>query len=215
MINKLLKVFMWIFAIVLFLSIFALIFANCRINQKTENFLYETIELVPENKVGIVLGTSKYLRSGKLNQYFEYRITAAEQLFKIGKIKFIVISGDNGRTSYNEPQDMKEELIKRGIPKEKIYLDYAGFRTYDSMIRMREIFGQTDFTVISQKFHNQRAVFIANKLGMNAKGYNAQDVTAYYGFKTKVREKFARVKVFIDLGLNKRPRFLGEKIEIE
>lgn len=213
--KKIFKIILWSILIILFLALFSLLFANFRINHATKDLVFDNIELVPENKVGILLGTSKYLRSGDLNQYFEYRISAAEQLFKSGKIKYIVISGDNSRKNYNEPQDMKNELVKRGIPQENIYLDYAGFRTYDSMIRMREIFGQNSFTVISQEFHNQRAVFIANTLNMNTVGYNAKDVTAYYGFKTKLREKFARVKVFLDLGLNKKTKFLGEQIEIE
>lgn len=189
--------------------------ANQKINKQTINHIYNHTELIPENKVGLLLGTSKYLKSGKLNQYFEYRILATEQLYKSGKIKYVVISGDNSRRNYNEPQDMKEELIKKGIPKSKIYLDYAGFRTFDSVFRMKEIFGQKKFTIISQKFHNQRAVYIANALNLNAVGFNAQDVNVYNGFKTKAREKLARVKVFIDILFNKKPKFLGEKITIK
>jgi SanA protein len=110
---------------------------------------------------------------------------------------------------------MKDELIKRGIPENKIYLDYAGFRTYDSVYRMKEIFGQNRFTIISQGFHNQRAVYIASALHLDAVGFNAKDVNAYNGFKTKVREKLARVKVIIDFALKTKPKFLGEKIIIE
>ena len=213
--KKVFKIVLWILIIGTSLSLFSLFFCNYKINKETKDLVFDSIENLPENKVGLLLGTSKYLRSGVLNQYFEYRISAAEQLFKSGKIKFIVISGDNSRKNYNEPQDMKNELVKRGIPEEKIYLDYAGFRTFDSMYRMKAIFGQSNFTIISQKFHNQRAVFIANTLGMNTVGYNAKDVTAYYGFKTNLREKFARVKVFFDFTVNKKPKFLGEKIIIE
>lgn len=148
------------------------------------------------------------------NQYFDNRISAAIQLFNAGKIKFLVISGDNSRVGYNEPLDMKNALVEAEIPDSIIYLDYAGFRTYDSMIRMKEIFGQISFTVISQKFHNRRAIFIGNKFNLNVVGFNARDVYAYNGFRTKVREKLARVKVFIDLLLNNKPRFLGEKIHI-
>lgn len=109
---------------------------------------------------------------------------------------------------------MREELLKHGVPDSVIYLDYAGFRTYDSVIRMNKIFGQTNFTIISQKFHNQRAVYIARYLGLDATAYNAKDVSKYYGFKTRVREHFARVKMFLDLWTNKQPKFLGEQIEI-
>ena len=105
------------------------------------------------------------------------------------KIEFIVISGDNSKKDYNEPLDMKNELIKAGIPPEKIYLDYAGFRTYDSVIRLDKIFGQKKFTVISQDFHNRRAIYIARHLNLQAIGFNAKDVDVYNGFKTKLREK--------------------------
>lgn len=110
---------------------------------------------------------------------------------------------------------MKTGVIKEGIPENRIYLDFAGFRIYDSVFRIKEIFGQDKFTIISQKFHNQRAVYIANALNLNAIGFNASAVNTYKGFKTKIREKFARVKVFIDLVFDKKPMFLGEKIEIK
>ncbi|MBL7916233.1 MAG: YdcF family protein [Bacteroidia bacterium] len=177
--------------------------------------LFTNVDSIPENKAGLLLGTSKYLKSGKLNQYFEYRILAAEKLFKSRKISNIVISGDNSRVDYNEPQDMKDELMKRGVPEENIYLDYAGFRTFDSVYRMKAIFGQERFTVISQKFHNERAVYIAESLTMDALGFNAADVDAYNGFKTQLREKFARVKVMIDFAINTKPKFEGEKVLIQ
>ena len=213
--RRIAKIFKWLFVLGLTVSVTLIVFMNCRINQKTKNSVFESVELIPENTVGLLLGTSKLLRAGTPNQYFDNRINATVELFEVGKIKLIVISGDNSKKHYNEPQDMKEELVKRGVPENKIYLDYAGFRTFDSMYRMREIFGQKKFTIISQKFHNQRAIYIGNSLGLNTIGYNAKDVDAYNGFKTKLREKFARVKVFIDLTFNKKPKFLGEKIIID
>ena len=212
MLRKILK---WLFILGVTVSVTLIVFTNNRINQQTKNSIFESVEVIPENKVGLLLGTSKLLKSGSPNQYFYNRITAAVELYEAGKIKIIVISGDNSRKHYNEPQDMKEELIKRGIPENKIYLDYAGFRTYDSIYRMKEIFLQNSFTIISQGFHNQRAIYIANSLDLNTIGYNAKDVDVYNGSKTKLREKFARVKVFIDLTVNKKPKFLGEKIIIE
>jgi SanA protein len=169
---------------------------------------------IPYNKVGLLLGTSKYLKNGNENLYYKYRIEAAAKLYKTHKINCIVVSGDNSRKNYDEPTQMKNDLIALGIPAEKIFLDYAGFRTLDSVIRMKEIFGQSNFTIISQKFHNERAVFISQKYGLNAVGFNAQAVSKYYGFKTNLREKLARVKVFTDLFFGKQPKFLGEKIEI-
>ena len=189
-------------------------FANYKINSFSEEFLYTSTDSIPACKTAVLLGTSKFMQGGTKNYFFYNRITAAETLFKSGKIQCIIISGDNSLSYYNEPEDMKKELMKAGIPDSVIYLDYAGFRTFDSMIRAKEIFGQTKFIVVSQQFHNERAIFIARKYGIEAYGFNAEDVTAYSGFKTKVRELFARVKVFIDVYTNKQPKFLGEKIVI-
>ena len=110
---------------------------------------------------------------------------------------------------------MKAELVKNGIPDSLIYLDYAGFRTLDAVVRARDIFGQNSFIVISQKFHNERAVYLARKFGINAFGYNAKEVQAYKGFKTKLRKFFARDKMFLDLFFGVKPKFLGEKITIK
>jgi len=177
--------------------------------------VYNSTEKIPHNKVGLLLGTSKTLSNGRINLYYKYRIDAAVDLFKSGKIDFILVSGDNSTQDYDEPSTIKEDLIKNGVPSNKIFLDYAGFRTLDSIVRCKEIFGQNSITVISQQFHNERAIYIAENKGIQAVGYNSKNVTVRYGFKTLVREKFARVKMFIDLIFDKKPRFLGDKIEIK
>jgi SanA protein len=109
---------------------------------------------------------------------------------------------------------MKEELIKQGIPDSVVFLDYAGFRTFDSVIRAKEIFGQDSIIIISQQFHNERAIYIARKNNISAWGYNAKNVNSYKGFMTKIREYFARDKVFIDLLFGTKPKFLGQKITL-
>lgn len=185
-----------------------------RVKKATNQYLFSDTASIPHNKAGLLLGTAKTLRSGMPNRYFQYRIDAASMLFKSGKIDCIVISGDHSRKSYNEPEDMKVELMKQGIPEECIYLDYAGFRTLDSVVRMDKVFGQSGFTIISQEFHNQRALYIAYAKGLKAVGFNAKDVDAYNGFKTKIREKLARVKLFLDLWTDKNPKFLGEPIDV-
>lgn len=196
--------------------IFAVIVcANYAVRHTAKAFIYQNIDSIPQNKAGLLLGTSKLLRSGLPNQYFQNRIQATVDLYKAGKIEVVVISGDNSREGYNEPEDMKSELMLRGIPEDKIYLDYAGFRTLDSVVRMEKIFGQKSFTIISQKFHNQRAIYIAYAKGLQVVGYNAEDVNAYSGFKTQLREKFARVKLFLDLWTGKNPKFLGEPVIIQ
>ncbi|MGQ8868927.1 SanA/YdcF family protein [Myroides sp. TSA_177.3] len=188
--------------------------ANAQVSSSTKDQLFDEIDQVPHHKVGMVLGTSKYLNGGQLNYYFTYRIEAAAELYHAGKIDFIVVSGDNSRKNYNEPKDMEEALIERGVPKDRIYLDYAGFRTLDSVYRMQAIFNEDAFTIISQPFHNERAVYIANHLNLKTVGFNAQDVTRKYGFKTLLREKFARVKVLLDHFIDKKPKYLGPQILI-
>ena len=201
--------------VIILLSVICIIVADKTIKIKSKNFIYSDIAKIPENKVGLVLGTSKFLQNGWVNLYYQYRIDAAIALYKAGKIRYIVVSGDNGRKDYDEPTQMKADLVAGGVPENVIFIDYAGFRTLDSIVRMKEIFSQSDFIIISQRFHNERAVYLAHRYGLNAIAFNAKDVSKYYGIKTNMREKLARVKVFLDLLTNKKPRFLGEKVEIE
>lgn len=176
---------------------------------------YDSLEDVPHNKAALVLGTSPKVAGGKENKFFTNRIDAAAQLYNAGKVDFIVVSGDNRHANYNEPKAMHKALVEAGIPTEKIFLDFAGFRTLDSVVRMKTIFSQDSFTVISQRFHNERAVYLADANGLDAVGYNALDVTKLYSFKTRLRECLARVKMFLDLCMDKQPHFGGEKIEIK
>lgn len=196
------------------LALITVVSADYLVSKEAKN-CYNSIGEVAPAKVGLVLGTSKYVRSGNINQYYQYRLNATKQLFDAHKIEYVLVSGDNSTTSYDEPNTYKKDLIKMGIPEDRIILDYAGFRTLDSVVRAKEVFQEDNFILISQPFHNERALFIAKRKGIEAKGYNAKDVTYKYGFKTQLREKFARVKTCIDLFiLNTQPKFLGEKITI-
>ena len=196
------------------LAIFGLLlviaWSNYSVWSVSSDYVYENMGDVPVCKTGVLLGTSKMMANGTQNLFFTYRIDAAVSLYKAGKIKHILISGDNGTKDYNEPDDMKQALIAKGIPAAKIHLDYAGFDTYDSMIRASKVFGQRKFIVISQKFHIERAVYIARKSDIEAYGFAAQEVKKMGGFKTKVREVFARVKAFKDVLFGVEPTYLGE-----
>jgi SanA protein len=193
-----------------------ILFCNWRINKVADPYIYHDTLFSKNFNTGLLLGTSKYGSNGKPNQYFINRIDAAVKLYKAGKIKYIIVSGDNRSVNYNEPLKMKKELIKRGIPAEIIFVDYAGFRTFDSVIRAKEIFGQNTFIIISQEFHNKRAIFIARKSGIDAYGFNAEDVGMSNGLFTNMRELFARVKVFLDIYVfHSQPKYLGEKVIIE
>lgn len=185
-----------------------------RIGKLTAQHVFDRIEQIPHNRVGVVLGTSEKVRSGRPNLFFEHRMKAAVELYRSGKVDRLLLSGDNRTIHYNEPWAMRKALIAAGVDSTHITLDYAGFRTLDSMVRAREVFGQQSFTVISQRFHNERAVYIARHKGIDAIGYNARDVDAYSGFRTKLREKLARVKVFLDLLMGVEPHFLGEPVPI-
>jgi SanA protein len=192
----------------------ALFFANLKISHAAKGLVYETVDSISAQKAALVLGAAKNM--GNLpNLYFTYRIQAAKELYDAGKVKVFVVSGDNSRKDYNEADDMRSALIDAGVPGNIIYCDYAGLRTLDSVVRMNEIFGQDSFIVVSQKFHNERAVFLARHYGLTAYGYNAKDLPLNRSsYRTKIREFFARVKVFIDIAMGKGPKYLGEKIEI-
>lgn len=187
---------------------------HIKVKQTAQNHIYSSISEAPTHKVGLLLGTAKHLGGNRINLFYKYRIDAAIQLYKAGKIKFILISGDNGHKSYDEPTTMKKDLIAAGIPVSAIYLDYAGFRTLDSVVRCKKVFGEDKILVISQQFHNERAIFLAQSNDMEADGYNAKDITGKYGLKTHIREYLARTKMFLDIIFGKDPKFLGDKIKI-
>lgn len=178
-------------------------------------YLYDNVTQVPYHKAALLLGTSKTLQDGSPNLFFKTRIDAAVQLYKAGKVKYIIASGDNRVVNYNEPEQMKLSLMEQGVPDSAIVLDYAGFRTFDSIIRCEEIFGQSSFVIISQKFHNERALYIARKKGMDAIAFNAADPQGPY-IKNKLREILARVKVLLDIHVfATTPKFGGEKMELK
>lgn len=166
---------------------------------------------VPEAPVALVLGTSKYVRSGRKNIFFSNRIRAAVELYQSGKVKKLIVSGDNGSTGYNETEDMRQELIERGIPAKDIVNDHAGFRTLDSVVRANSVFGQKKFVVVSQEFHIRRAIFIADAHDLNATGYVAADPNMTAATRqVHFREILARVKAFLDVHiLGTKPRFPG------
>ena len=177
--------------------------------------IYENIDSVPYNDVGLLLGTGPQTRTGRPNTYFLHRIDAAEALYKAGKIKFILISGDNGRKDYSEPDVMRDSLIARGVPASVIYLDYAGFRTLDSVVRANRIFGRNKMTVISQRFHNERSIVLGYWQGMDLIGYNAKGTKSrMHRMRAHIREGYARIKLLLDILVDKQPHFLGDAIEI-
>lgn len=204
-----------LFLLLIVFLLIALMITNYMVSYQAKGKIYTSASKIPKNKVGLLLGTAKFLSNGNINLYYTYRINAAVALYKANKIEYILVSGDNGRKTYDEPTTFKEDLIAKGIPEDKIFLDYAGFRTLDSVIRAKEIFGQDSITIISQEFHNERAIYLAKHNNIKAIAFNAKDVQGRYGLKVQLREYLARAKASIDVLFNVSPKFLGDKIEIK
>ena len=164
--------------------------ANVMIVRAAADKTYSAVRMIPHRRVGLVLGCQKRLSDGSLNRFFQTRIAAAVNLYRHGKVDYLLASGD--------ATDLKNALIDQGVPAERIYLDYAGFRTLDSVIRAKEVFGLTEVTIISQEFQTQRAIFIANHWKLDAIGFNAPEV---FSLTIPFRERFARVRAVLDIYL--------------
>lgn len=172
---------------------------NWWVVRETRHQIYFDMHKLPANDVGLVLGTSKFVRSGKENLFFRYRMEAAARLWHEGKVKQLILSGNNDSEFYNEPSDMRNALLRLGIPDEVMHPDYAGFRTFDSVVRCKNHFGHHKITIISQNFHNARALYIGNHEGVTAVAFAAQDVPDGYSLKTLIREYLARPWAMLDV----------------
>ena len=190
------------------------LYANVTAVWASRGRIFEDVSAIPPTKVGLLFGTTDKVQ-GRENLYFRYRMDAAEKVWNAGKLDTLIVSGDNRSRYYNEPEKMKQALIERGIPADRIVCDYAGLRTLDSVVRAKEIFGADPILFISQRFQNQRAIYLAKANDIEAYGFDARDVETQAGLKTKVREVGARVKMWLDINfLDTRPRHLGEKVEM-
>jgi SanA protein len=177
--------------------------------------IYRDIESLPAREYGLLLGTTPG-SSGQTNLFFSTRIEATKELYEKKKIQHILVSGDNSRASYNEPEYMRQALMKAWVPESAITLDYAGYRTLDSIIRAREIFSLSGgFTVISQPFHIERAIFLARANDIDAIGYGAANISLRYGLYTYIREIGARWIAVYDALFETRATVLGEKEVIQ
>ena len=203
--------------LLLFGSVFVFVFGcNAWVLLSTKKLQYTEADSMPYRPVGLVLGTSKSLDGKLLNPYFQDRITAATSAIKSARVSHLIVSGDNSLVTYNEPRDMRQALISNGVNGERISMDFAGFRTFDSIVRCKEIFDQNAIVIISQPFHTPRALFIARAKRINAIALNCPD--DYTSWTTPIywREVLARCKTVIDLYiLNKSPKYLGEKEQID
>ena len=186
------------------------------IHRGGESQVYHDPALLPVNDVGLVLGTSKESGGpGRPNPHFYNRIEAAAALYRAGRVKHLLVSGDNGTRGYDEPADMRAALQARGVPAEAVTLDDAGFRTLDSVVRAKEVFGQSRLTIITDRFHAYRALFLARHHGIDAVAFPSAEVEVRWSMKARVREWFADTKACLDLYvLQTQPRFLGPPIPV-
>lgn len=199
----------WIFLYSPVLLVVFVLTCNFLIQENADGKIFTRVVDVPEVSAALVLGTSP-TTNGHENLYYQYRMEAAAELWKAGKVKYIIVSGDNSTAQYDEATYMRNSLHELGVPDSVITSDFAGFRTLDSVVRAYWVFGQNNIVIVSQEFHNERAIYLAEHFGINAIGFNAKDVPGNYGWATMAREYLARVSAVLDVNvLGTTPKFPG------
>lgn len=183
--------------------------AEWAVQHSAAGLIFESADGLPPADVALVLGTARSLGNGRANCFYAPRLDAAAELFRLGKVRGIIVSGDNSRPDYSEPGDMKVDLVARGVPASFVTCDYAGFSTHDSMQRVSRVFGQSRVIVVSQRFHLERALFLARADGLAATGYVAAAAPLGWRIRVRLREVLARGKAVLDVALGRGPKFLG------
>jgi SanA protein len=202
----------FIIAIALTVSIFTA-FLLKSIDRNSQSLIYTQISQVPQKYTGLILGAYVY-PDGRLSDMLRDRADTAIELYQAGKIERLLVSGDHGTTAYDEVNTIRDYLLLRGVDAADIFLDHAGFDTYDSLYRAREIFQADSLIVITQEFHLPRAIFIGKALGLDVVGVKA-DKYRYAGVATNyLREIPANLKAFADTVVNSQPKYLGPQIPI-
>lgn len=195
------RFFKWL-AVLMLTGVLVVAAIDLYISRQAEPYLYTDVNKIPHRKAALLLGTNKYIVKGRKNYYYLYRIQAAAALWKAGKIEAIVVSGTHDSKYYNETRSMYNDLIKAGVPEKYISQDFAGFRTLDSLIRAEAIFDLKKYIIISQKFHLERAIFIARAKGQDVIGFEAKAKEGTKAaYRMKARELLARTKAFLDVYL--------------
>jgi SanA protein len=201
--------------LVALIAVATYVICNYLVAQAGKGRVYDRADTIPPREVGLVLGTSEHKRGGGDNPYFKARIAAAAKLYHLGKVRHLLVSGDNHLDGYNEPADMRRALIAQQVPAAIITMDYAGVRTLDSIVRAEKIFGLKRFTIISQRDHDERALLIAKQYNLDAIAYAADDVPFHYAIMAHIHEWLAQIKVVLDLFiLHTAPEHLGPRESI-
>ncbi len=194
-------------------SLLLLVIINIYINNYSKEYIFKNPQKLKKSYTVLVLGAYVY-RDGTLSAVLKDRALKALELYKNKTVSKILLSGDHGKKNYDEVNHMKNFLLKRGVPASDIFMDHAGFNTYNSIVRAKKIFLTKNLIIVTQKFHLPRAIYIARKKGLNAYGYIADRRIYLNNSYNKFREFFANIKAFIHVGINKSPKFLGPKIPI-
>jgi len=209
--RRILRLFVVSGLIALIALVGEVIWSNHVCQNAAHGRVFSSVESIPANDVGLVLGTSKLTKAGTVNLHFTQRIEAAAALYRAGKVRHLLVSGDNHVVGYDEPTDMRNALVAAGVPDSAITCDYAGFRTLDSIVRAHTVFGLERFTIVSEEFHCPRAVWIARQHGLDTVAFAAPDVNRLvWSLRVKAREYLARAWCAVDLyALHRGPKFAG------
>jgi SanA protein len=200
----------WIIIFSLFLAVIGI---NFYVNKVSNKYIYSNIENIPTCYTALVLG-AHVSNSGVPSDVLKDRLNAALELYNQNKISRFLVSGDHGTVEYDEANSMKNYLIERGIDSADVFMDHAGFDTYNSIVRASMIFKIKDVIIVTQDFHLRRALYIARKKGLDAYGYKA-DMRKYKSIKyLQFREKIANIKAFFEVLFNRKPHFGGDSIPI-
>jgi len=182
-------------AIMVMIGLFVVIGCQIAVTSAAKGRMYDDVKEIPHREVGLLLGTSPLGRSGRPNQFYLRRLDATVALYNAGKIDRIIISGARRGDDYDEPTEMRNDLVKRGLPDSIFVLDGEGHRTISSIVRTKEVFAEDSVTIISQKFHNERALFLARHNEIDAIAFNAENTSSRrWRLMMVLRESLARVK---------------------
>ncbi len=190
------------------------ILINLYILKSTGGQIFYSQDNLSKKQVALLLGARVY-SNGNLSHVMQDRAETAIEIYKLGKVSKILISGDHGTSEYDEVNTIKDYLLERGVKGEDIFTDHAGFDTYDSVYRARDIFKVSSMIIVTQKFHLPRAVYIADSLGIDSAGIVADKRDYRDKERNQIRESVARVKAFLNVSFRAKPKFLGEVISIE
>jgi len=192
-----------------------ILFCNLWVVLSTKSRVFDSSDQVKNNAIGLVLGTAKKVSPNQANLHFENRMEAAAELYRNGKVRHLLVSGDGASKYYNEPRDMTAKLISLKIPKQAISSDNSGYRTLDSIVRAKKVYGLDQVTIISDGFHVSRALFVAKSMDLDAIAFSSQPVSLKHSLKARVREYLARVLVVLDLYVfDTQPDQMGDPVSI-